>query len=169
MKKPITKRGYDFLRQEVIRLKGTRPELANAIEVARAHGDLSENAEYDAAKERSGMIEAKIREMESSLANSEVIDTSKIKGFDKVVFGTTVTLEDLDSGEQRVLSIVGAPESDTKKGLISFESPIARALISKEPGDVVKVRAPGGLREYEVLEVGPIDFGSEDSDISSVA
>lgn len=154
MKSPMTPRGYAALRTELTRLKGMRPELARAIEVARGHGDLSENGDYDAAKEKSGMTEAKIRDIEARLALAEVIDPRKFgSDISRVVFGVSVKIEDVDSGEQRVLSIFGAEESDVEKGWISFEAPLGKALIGKELGDVAKVPLPGGAREYEIIEI----------------
>jgi transcription elongation factor GreA len=123
------------------------------IEVARGHGDLSENGDYDAAKEKSGMTEAKIRDIEARLAMAEVIDPRKLGTPSRVVFGSSVKIEDLDSGDKKVLSIYGAEETDIEKGWISFEAPLGKALIGKEEGDVVKVPLPGGAREYEVLEI----------------
>jgi len=153
MKRPMTPRGYAALRTELKRLKAMRPELARAIEVARGHGDLSENGDYDAAKEKSGMVEAKIRDIETRLAMAEVIDPRKLNITDRVVFGATVTIEDVDSGERKVISIYGAEESDVEKGWISFEAPLGKGLIGKELGDVVKVPLPGGAREYEIIEL----------------
>lgn len=153
MKHPITPNGYAALQRELRRLKAMRPELSRAIEVARAHGDLSENADYDAAKARSGMIEAKIRDIESTLAACEVLDPQKVASLDKVVFGLSARVEDLESGEEKVFAIVGSSESDVARGMVSFESPMGRALIGKCPGDVARVKLPGGSREYEVLEV----------------
>jgi transcription elongation factor GreA len=153
MKRPMTPRGYAALRSELMKLKSMRPELARAIEVARGHGDLSENGDYDAAKEKSGMVEAKIRDIETRLAMAEVIDPRKLTISDRVVFGATVTIEDVDSGERRVISIYGAEESDVDKGWISFEAPLGKGLIGKEVGDVVKVALPGGAREYEIVEL----------------
>ncbi len=154
MKSPMTPRGYAALRTELTRLKGMRPELARAIEVARGHGDLSENGDYDAAKEKSGMTEAKIRDIEARLAMAEVIDPRKFgSDISRVVFGVSVKIEDVDSGEQRVLSIFGAEESDVEKGWISFEAPLGKALIGKELGDIAKVPLPGGAREYEIIEI----------------
>jgi transcription elongation factor GreA len=149
----MTPRGYAALRNELKKLKGMRPELARAIEIARGHGDLSENGDYDAAKEKSGMVEAKIRDIETRLAMAEVIDPRKLTITDRVVFGATVTIEDVDSGERRVISIYGAEESDIEKGWISFEAPLGKGLIGKELGDVVKVALPGGAREYEIVEL----------------
>ena len=153
MKRPMTPRGYAALRTELMKLKSMRPELARAIEIARGHGDLSENGDYDAAKEKSGMVEAKIRDAEARLAMAEVIDPRKVTIANRVVFGSTVTIEDIDSGERRVISIYGAEESDIEKGWISFEAPLGKGLIGKELGDVVKVALPGGAREYEIVEL----------------
>ncbi len=153
MKRPITPRGLEALKTELQKLKASRPELAKAIEVARGHGDLSENADYDAAKEKSGMTEAKIRDIEGKLANAQVIDPLTIKNPQKVVFGVTVKIEDVDSGEARTLSIYGADETDIDRGWISIESPIARSLIGKAIGEIAKVALPNGSREYEVLEI----------------
>ncbi|MCI5065150.1 transcription elongation factor GreA [bacterium] len=153
MKRPMTPRGYAKLRKECQRLKAMRPQLAEAIEVARAHGDLSENADYDAAKERSGLVEAKIRDLDAKLANAEVIDPSRLQDPESVVFGVTVDTEDLDSGESKTFTIVGEDESDVQQGLISLESPIGRSLIGKQEGDVAKVQLPGGSREFEIMEI----------------
>ena len=153
MKRPMTPRGYNTLRSELMKLKAMRPEIARMIEVARGHGDLSENGDYDAAKAKSGMTEAKIRDIEARLALAEIIDPGKFGGVNRVVFGSSVKIEDVDSGEKKVLSIYGAEESDIEKGWISFEAPLGKALIGKEEGDVVKVPLPGGAREYEVLEI----------------
>jgi len=153
MKRPMTPRGYATLRAELMRLKALRPEIARMIEVARGHGDLSENGDYDAAKEKSGMTEAKIRDIEARLATAEVIDPLKLGKPGRVVFGSSVKIEDVESGEQRVLSIYGAEESDVAKGWISYETPLGKSLIGKEEGDVARVALPGGAREYEVLEI----------------
>lgn len=153
MKRPMTPRGYATLRAELMKLKSMRPEIARMIEVARGHGDLSENGDYDAAKEKSGMTEAKIRDIEARLATAEVIDPLKLGKPGRVVFGSSVKIEDLESGEQKVLSIYGAEESDVAKGWISYETPLGKALIGKEEGDVARVALPGGAREYEVLEI----------------
>ncbi len=153
MKRPMTPRGYATLRAELMRLKALRPEIARMIEVARGHGDLSENGDYDAAKEKSGMTEAKIRDIEARLATAEVIDPLKLGNPGRVVFGSSVKIEDVESGEQRVLSIYGAEESDVAKGWISYETPLGKSLIGKEEGDVARVALPGGAREYEVLEI----------------
>lgn len=153
MKRPMTPRGYATLRTELMKLKAMRPEIARMIEVARGHGDLSENGDYDAAKEKSGMTEAKIRDIEARLATAEVIDPVKLGQPSRVVFGSSVKIEDVDSGEQRVLSIYGAEESDVARGWISYETPLGKALIGKEAGDVARVALPGGAREYEVIEI----------------
>jgi transcription elongation factor GreA len=153
MKRPITPRGYNALRRELHALKSQRPEIARAIEIARGHGDLSENGDYDAAKEKSGMVEAKIRDIEAKLSFAEIIDPRKIPASSRVVFGTTTRVLDLDSDEERVFSLVGADESNIDKNWISCESPLGRSLIGKEVGDVVKAKVPGGEREYEILEV----------------
>ena len=153
MKRPMTPRGYAALRAELMKLKSMRPELARAIEIARGHGDLSENGDYDAAKEKSGMTEAKIRDLEARLATAEVIDPRRLGTPTRVVFGSSVKIEDVDSGEQRVISIFGAEESDVEKGWISFEAPLGKAMIGKEIGDVVKVPLPTGAREYEVVDI----------------
>ncbi len=142
-----------MLRDELRSLKAMRPELSRAIEVARAHGDLSENADYDAAKEKSGMVEAKIRDIDTKISMAEVIDPRKLPDPSKVVFGVTVTIEDLDSGEERKLTIVGADESDVTNGWISIESPLGKSLIGKEEGDVTKVVLPGGPREFEIMSL----------------
>lgn len=150
---PITRAGYEKLRDDLNRLKThDRRAVADEIEIARAHGDLSENADYDAAKEKQGLLEAKIRDSEDKLARAEVIDVSKLSG-DRVVFGATVTLLDLDRDERSTVTIVGEVESDAKAGRISVGSPLARALIGKQVDDEVDVRTPGGERTYEVLDV----------------
>jgi transcription elongation factor GreA len=168
MKRPMTPYGYALLRQELLKLKSSRGEMANAIEVARALGDLSENADYDAAKERQGMVEAKIRDIEAKLANCDVIDP-KDRGEigEKVLFGTMVIIEDIDSGEKRTLTIVGADESDTSRNFISLESPFGRAFIGKTIGEVAKVHAPGGAKEYEIVSVHVVDWETEVKRIQS--
>ncbi len=153
MKRPMTPNGYNALRREIKKLKAMRPELALAIEIARGHGDLSENGDYDAAKEKSGMVEAKIRDVETKLSNAELIDPRKLSDHSRVVFGLSVTISDLDSGEEKTLTLVGSDESDVERGMISFESPLAKGLIGKVVGDVAKVSLPGGTREYEVLSI----------------
>jgi transcription elongation factor GreA len=151
---PITLRGAQLLKDELQRLKSVeRPAVINAIAEARAQGDLSENAEYDAARERQGFIEGRIAEIESKLANAQVIDPRLLDADGRVVFGATVDLEDLGSGDKVAYQIVGDDEADIKAGRISVSSPIARALIGKHAGDVAEVNAPGGVREYEVLDV----------------
>jgi transcription elongation factor GreA len=149
----MTIRGAELLRQELAERKSVRrPRIVEAIEVARAHGDLSENAEYHAAKEEQGHNEGRIAELEDKLARAHVIDPSTIRA-DKIVFGATVTLIDLESGNEVEYQIVGVDESDIKQGKVSITSPIARALIGKDEGDTAIVRAPSGEREYEVQEV----------------
>lgn len=150
---PMTNEGYEQLKEELKRLKTKeRYAVAREIEEARAHGDLSENAEYDAAKEKQGHLEAKIRELEGKLSNAEVIDPAKLSS-NKVVFGATVALEDLDSGEEIEIQIVGPDEADAKQGKISVHAPLARALIGKEAEDEAEVRTPGGTRTYEVKSI----------------
>jgi transcription elongation factor GreA len=151
---PITKRGADLLKTELHRLKTVdRPAVIAAIAEARAQGDLSENAEYDAAKDRQGFIEGRIRELEGKLAAAQIIDPSSVDANGKVVFGATVELEEEDSGEQVKYQIVGEDEADLKQGLINISSPIARALIGKEEGDTAEVVAPGGIKRYEIVAV----------------
>ncbi|CAE6697851.1 Transcription elongation factor GreA [Paraburkholderia domus] len=151
---PLTKRGAEMLRDELQRLKSVeRPSVINSIAEARAQGDLSENAEYDAAKEKQGFIEGRIAEIESKLAGAQVIDPSKVDADGRVVFGATLELEDLDSGAKVKYQIVGDDEADIDHGLISISSPIARALIGKSEGDVASVQAPSGVREYEIIAV----------------
>ena len=149
---PMTPRGQQMLKDELARLKAERPQIAKAIEVARGHGDLSENADYDAAKEKQGLNEARIRELETKLALAEVIDPSKLKG-DKVVFGATVTIQDIDTDEAQTYTIVGEDEADIKARRIAITAPVARALIGREVGDTVKVNAPKGQREFEIIDV----------------
>lgn len=152
-KSPTTSAGYRSMQEELKNLKlYERPRASKAIEIARAHGDLSENAEYDAAKNAQGLLEARIRDIESKLSTAQVVDISKLSG-EKVLFGATVTMEDLDSGEQRTLTIVGEYEADVEKGKISYASPLARALIGRTVGDMAKVNLPAGTKEYEVVEV----------------
>jgi transcription elongation factor GreA len=151
---PLTKRGAELLKQELHRLKTVeRPAVVNAIAEARAQGDLSENAEYDAAKDKQGFIEGRILEIESKLAQAQIIDPATLNAGGKVVFGSTVELEEEDSGDAVTYQIVGEDEADLKQGRISVGSPIARALIGKEAGDTAEVQAPGGLRRYEVVDV----------------
>jgi len=151
---PITVHGAQLLKEELHRLKTKeRPAVINAISEARAQGDLSENAEYDAAKERQSFIEGRIAELEGKLGATQIIDPSLLDAEGRVVFASTVSLEDLGSGEKVKYQIVGTDEADLKEMKVSITSPIARALIGKYAGDVVEVQAPGGVREYEILEV----------------
>ena len=151
---PLTTRGAQLLREELHRLKTVeRPAVITAIAEARAQGDLSENAEYDAAKEKQGFIEGRIAEVEAKLSSAQIIDPSSIEAEGRIVFGATVELEDSASGEVVSYQIVGDDEADIKQNRISISSPIARALIGKYAGDSVDVQAPGGIRQYEVLDV----------------
>jgi transcription elongation factor GreA len=151
---PITLRGAEALRVELKRLKSeARPSIIRQIAEARGHGDLSENAEYHAAREQQGFIEGRITEIERKLANAEVIDPAEIPHTGKVVFGATVELEDPGGGARVVYQIVGEDEADIRAGRISVTSPIARALIGKAEGEVVEVTAPGGLRSYEIVAI----------------
>jgi transcription elongation factor GreA len=151
---PLTVTGAERLKAELHRLKTKeRPDVITAIAEARAQGDISENAEYEAAKERQGFIEGRIIEIESKLASAQVINPAQLDGDGRVVFGATVDLEDQDSGEKVTYQIVGDDEADIKDNKISISSPIARALIGKYAGDVAEVNAPGGTREYEVVDV----------------
>jgi transcription elongation factor GreA len=149
---PMTPRGQQLLKEELARLKAERPAIAKAIEVARGHGDLSENADYDAAKEKQGMTEARIRDIEAKLAMANVIDPTKLSG-DKVLFGATVTVTDTETDEEQTYRIVGEDEADIKAGRISVTAPVARAMIGREVGDTVKVKTPKGLREIEIVSV----------------
>jgi transcription elongation factor GreA len=151
-KVPMTPDGARRLREELMRLKEERPKISRDIEVAREHGDLSENAEYHAAKERQGMIEAKIKDSEDKLSRAEIIDPSKLSGT-KVRFGATVGLLNLLTDEEVTYQIVGADEADLEQGTISISAPLARALIGKEIGDEVQVNLPIGLRKYEITSV----------------
>lgn len=151
---PLTKRGAEALRDELKRLKSEdRPQVIDAIAEARAHGDLKENAEYHAAREQQGFIEARIREIEGKLSNAEIIDVTKLNAGGKVVFGATVDLEDEESGDEVTYQIVGEDEADIKAARISVNSPIARGLIGKEEGDSATVRTPRGERHFEIVEV----------------
>jgi transcription elongation factor GreA len=151
---PLTQRGADLLKSELHQLKTVeRHAVIQAIAEARAQGDLSENAEYEAAKDKQGFIEGRIKELESKLAAAQVIDPASIDAGGKVVFGATVDLEDEDSGAKVTYQIVGDDEADLKLGLISISSPIARSLIGKTSGDVAEVQAPGGLRHWEIMDV----------------
>ena len=154
---PITKRGAEALKAELHRLKTIeRPAVINAISEARAQGDLSENAEYDAAKDKQAFVEGRIQELEGKLSAAQVIDPAALDAGGRVVFGATVELEDENSGDKVTYQIVGEDEADTKLGRLNINSPIARALISKEEGDVAEFQAPGGLRRYEVVSVNYI-------------
>lgn len=153
-KVPLTVRGAERLREELKRLKSEdRPRIIKAIAEARAHGDLSENAEYHAAREQQSFIEGRIKDLEVKLGDAEIIDVTQIHAKGKVVFGATVLLADEDSGEQSTYQIVGEDEADIKAGRISVNSPIARALIGKQLGDVATVKTPGGERQFEIVEV----------------
>ena len=153
-KVPLTVNGAEKLRNELHQLKSVeRPSVIAAIAEARSHGDLSENAEYDAAKERQGFVEGRIKEVEGKLSNAQIIDPTLLDADGRCVFGATLDLEDQDSGTQVTYQIVGKDEANIKGGKISVNSPIARALIGKFAGDIAQVQAPGGLREYEVLDV----------------
>ncbi len=154
MSTPITLHGANLLKEELQRLKSKdRPAVINAIAEARAQGDLSENAEYDAAKERQSFIEGRIADIEGKLGSSQIIDPKTLDADGRVVFGSTVELEDLESGDTVTYQIVGIDEADLKENKVSVTSPIARAMIGKNEGDVIAVEAPAGLREYEVLKV----------------
>jgi transcription elongation factor GreA len=150
---PITRSGKERLSQELARLKSVdRPKIVQDIEVARGHGDLSENAEYHAAKERQGHIEGRINMLEDYLSRAEIVELGKVDGT-RVVFGVTVKLYDESADKELRYTIVGEMESDIQKGMISITSPIAKALIGKEVGDVVSVQAPGGVRELEIVDI----------------
>jgi transcription elongation factor GreA len=152
-KVPMTKEGYDKIKKELDHLfKVDRPRNIRDIEEARGHGDLSENAEYHAAKERQGHIDAKKRELEYKLTNAQIIDVSKLTN-EKVVFGTTVTLADTDSGETKKYTLIGQEEADLKKGKISVQSPVGKALIGHKVGDVVTIKTPAKTVEYEIQEI----------------
>jgi transcription elongation factor GreA len=154
MRIPLTAAGAEMLRAELHQLKTVeRPRVIQAIQEARSHGDLSENAEYEAAKERQGFIEGRIAELESKLAKAQVIDPAHIDADGRCVFGATVELEDADSGDVVTYQIVGEAEADIKRGKVSITSPIGRALIGKHAGDTAEVQAPGGVRSYEILDV----------------
>jgi transcription elongation factor GreA len=151
---PITPQGYKKLQEELHRLKTVeRPQVIKLIEQARAFGDLSENAEYESAKDRQGFIEARIKELESKLARAEVIDPSTLPNKDRVMFGVRVTLEEVDSGNVVTYQLVGPDESEPEKGLISVTSPIGRALLGKRVDDEVRVQTPGGIREFVILKI----------------
>lgn len=151
---PLTKYGAQMLKEELVRLKTKeRPSVISAIAEARAHGDLSENADYDAAKERQSFIEGRIADLEGKLGAAQVIDPATLDADGRIVFASTVHLEDLESGDKVTYQIVGVDEADLKEQKVSITSPIARALIGKSAGDIVAVQAPIGIREYEVLDV----------------
>lgn len=151
---PITKRGAELLKAELHKLKTVeRPNVIQAIADARAQGDLSENADYDAAKERQGFVEGRIMELEGKLGAAQIIDPASLDAGGRVVFGATVQLEDEDSGERVTYQIVGEDEADLKFGRVNISSPIARALIGKEEGDSAEVQAPGGIKNYEIVAV----------------
>ena len=153
-KVPLTVAGAERLREELHRLKTVdRPWVIAAIAEARSRGDLSENAEYDAAKERQGFIEGRIQEVEGKLSNAQIIDPKLLDADGRCVFGATVDLEDQDSGDAVTYQIVGEDEADIKAGKLSVSSPLARALIGKYAGDIAQVQAPGGIREYEIIDV----------------
>jgi len=154
MRIPLTLKGAQRLRQELEQLKSVqRPAVIAAIAEARAHGDLKENAEYHAAREQQGFIEGRIKQLESELSHAQIIDISQLNVGNKIVFGATVTLADMDTDEEKRYQIVGDLEADIKQGLIAVSSPVARALIGKYEGDSVSISAPSGQREYEVIKV----------------
>ena len=154
IKIPLTVKGAELLKAELQHLKSVeRPKVIADIAEARSHGDLSENAEYDAAKERQSFVEGRIAEVEGKLSNAQIIDPAQLDADGRCVFGATVDLEDLDSGDNVTYQIVGDDEADIKAGKISVSSPIARALIGKYSGDVAEVQAPGGVKSYEILDV----------------
>jgi transcription elongation factor GreA len=154
MRSPITTKGAQRLRAELEELKSVkRPAVIQAIAEARAHGDLKENAEYHAAREQQGFIEGRIKQLEAELSNAQLIDVSTLDAGDKVVFGATVALADVDNDEEKTYQIVGDLEADIKQGMIAISSPVARALIGKHEGDTVTIDAPAGQREYEIVSV----------------
>ena len=153
-KVPLTVRGAELLREELSELKSVkRPAVIKAIAEARAHGDLKENAEYHAAREQQSFVEGRIKDIEGKLSHAQIIDVTSLDAGGKVIFGATIDVVELDNDAELTYRIVGEDESDSKQGLLSFTSPIARALIGKMEGDVAAVDAPGGLREFEILEV----------------
>ena len=153
-KTPLTKKGAQSLKDELDELKNVkRPRVSEAIADARAHGDLKENAEYHAAREEQGLMEARIRDIESKLGNAQIIDVSTMNANGKVIFGCTVELENIETEALITYTIVGEDEADIKNNLISYASPFAKALIGKEEGDVAEVKAPGGITEYEIIDV----------------
>ncbi|MCP4366678.1 MAG: transcription elongation factor GreA [Deltaproteobacteria bacterium] len=150
---PITKKGYEVLKKELSNLKKVdRPQNIKAIEEARAHGDLSENAEFDAAKDRQGFIEGRIGELTFKLANADIIDTDKLPS-DRAVFGSKVVIENIDTGDNVEYQLVGPEESDIDKGRISVSSPLGKEIVGKKPGDEFALQAPGGRRNYELIEI----------------
>ncbi len=154
MRSPITTQGAQRLRAELEELKSVkRPAVIQAIAEARAHGDLKENAEYHAAREQQGFIEGRIKQLESELSNAQPIDVSTLNAGDKVVFGATVVLADVENDEERTYQLVGDLEADIKQGLIAISSPVARALVGKHEGDTITIDAPAGQREYEIVSV----------------
>ena len=159
-KRLMTPRGHKRIKKELEDFKSQRPALADLIEEARSHGDLSENADYDAAKNKSGLVEAKIRVLEASLSDFEIVNPLELKNITKVVFGTTVKVEDVDNGEEKVFSIYGDEESDPDNGWLSYNTPLAKALFGKEVGDIATLKLPGKTREYEVLEIR-VDYTEE--------
>ena len=153
-RRPITAEGHKKLKEEIDRLiRIERPQVIKEIEIALGHGDLSENAEYTYAKEKQGLIEARVRDLQERLAACEIIDLNNRADTDRIVFGCMVTIEDIDTSEQRVYRILGQDEADISQGIISVDSPLGRALIGKEVNDVVEVKTPNGLREYEVVNI----------------
>jgi transcription elongation factor GreA len=163
-KLPMTREGVEAIKRELKRLKSVeRPKNVQDIGVAREHGDLRENAEYHAAKERQSHLEGRILMLEDRLARADIIDVKKLSG-ERVVFGATVKLEDTDSGAKAQYAIVGEAEADLKKGRISITSPIARGLVGREVGDTVRIRTPGGEREYEILEVAFVEYPPDTDD-----
>lgn len=158
MRAPITLKGAQRLREELEHLKSVkRPEIITAIAEAREHGDLKENAEYHAAREMQGFIEGRIQQLEGELSNAEIIDVAKLNVGNKVVFGATVVLADVDTDEEKKYQIVGDLEADIKLGLIAISSPVARAMIGKLEGDAIVIDAPAGQREYEIVSVAYLD------------
>jgi len=154
MRAPMTMKGAQRLRAELEQLKSVqRPAVINAIAEARAHGDLKENAEYHAAREQQGFIEGRIKQLEAELSHAQVIDVSTLNAGTRIVFGATVVLSDVESDEEKTYQIVGDLEADIKQSLIAISSPLARALIGKHEGDTVTIEAPGGKREYEIVQV----------------
>ena len=153
-KVPMTVRGHELLEEELRKLKSVdRPNVVKAIAEARAHGDLKENAEYHAAKEQQGFIEARIKDIEGKLSHKQVIDVSAVDARGKVVFGSTVVILDEGADKEITYKIVGEDEADIKHGMISYTSPIARALIGKDEGDAIEFQAPDGMKTYDILEV----------------